>query len=86
LPASVEVVAGRGEFLPLANESVDLALAATVLTHLPIARERRFFSSINYVMAVFNTVGVAWLTGYAIAVARGRAFLQRPRVVATSTI
>jgi hypothetical protein len=49
-------------------------------------RERRFFSSINYVMAVLNTVGVAWLTGYAIAVARGRAFLQRPRVVATSTI
>ena len=30
--------------------------------------------------AIFNTIGIVWLTAYAIAAARGRAALQRPRV------
>jgi threonine/homoserine/homoserine lactone efflux protein len=30
--------------------------------------------------AVFNLIGIAWLTVYALAAARGRALLQRPRV------
>jgi threonine/homoserine/homoserine lactone efflux protein len=30
--------------------------------------------------ALFNAMGVVWLTGYALLAARGRAFLQRPRV------
>jgi threonine/homoserine/homoserine lactone efflux protein len=30
--------------------------------------------------AIFNALGVVWLTGYALAAARGRAALQRPRV------
>jgi RhtB (resistance to homoserine/threonine) family protein len=32
--------------------------------------------------AVFNLLGVVWLTSYALAVSRGRAVLQRPRVKA----
>jgi threonine/homoserine/homoserine lactone efflux protein len=30
--------------------------------------------------AIFNAIGVVWLTAYALAAARGRAALQRPRV------
>jgi threonine/homoserine/homoserine lactone efflux protein len=30
--------------------------------------------------ALFNAIGLVWLTGYALAAARGRAALQRPRV------
>ena len=30
--------------------------------------------------ALFNTIGLIWLTAYALAAARGRAALQRPRV------
>ncbi|HSL10319.1 MAG TPA: LysE family translocator [Actinomycetota bacterium] len=30
--------------------------------------------------AIFNAMGLAWLTAYALAVARGRTLLQRPRV------
>ncbi len=30
--------------------------------------------------ALFNTLGLVWLTGYALAAARGRAVLQRPRI------
>src|SRR5439155_3061140 len=30
--------------------------------------------------ALFNTMGVLWLTSYALLAARGRVFLQRPRV------
>jgi threonine/homoserine/homoserine lactone efflux protein len=30
--------------------------------------------------ALFNTLGVLWLTSYALLAARGRVFLQRPRV------
>ena len=30
--------------------------------------------------AIFNAIGIVWLTVYALAAARGRAALQRPRV------
>lgn len=30
--------------------------------------------------ALFNAMGVVWLTGYALLAARGRTFLQRPRI------
>jgi threonine/homoserine/homoserine lactone efflux protein len=30
--------------------------------------------------ALFNVLGIVWLTSYALAVSRGRAVLQRPRV------
>lgn len=30
--------------------------------------------------ALFNAIGIAWLTAYALAASRGRAALQRPRV------
>ena len=32
--------------------------------------------------ALFNAMGILWLTGYALLAARGRVFLQRPRVQA----
>jgi threonine/homoserine/homoserine lactone efflux protein len=32
--------------------------------------------------ALFNVIGIVWLTAYAVAAARGRAVLQRPRVKA----
>lgn len=75
-PATSEALR-QGVVSNLLNPKIGLFFTAILPQFAPADAS---LASLLLLGAVFNAMGVAWLCSYAAVVARGRVFLQRPRV------
>jgi threonine/homoserine/homoserine lactone efflux protein len=66
----------------LVSNLLNPKIAVFFTSLLPQFVDHATLPELLFLGALFNAMGIVWLTAYALAAARGRVFLQRPRVAA----